>query len=110
MSCLVLCVLYNRIQRAFNQCCSSTAGSLFDSDLVLAELPTVLTGAIALIVLKAVTVGLATRVPRWLEPNRLEPYDAVKLSFLLSGGGEFAFVVLALAERLEVLPKGKLPV
>ena len=29
----------------------------------------------------------------------------MKLAFLLSGGGEFAFVVLALAERLEVLPK-----
>ncbi|KAL7485253.1 hypothetical protein ACHAW6_010853 [Cyclotella cf. meneghiniana] len=81
------------------------AGSLFDTDLVLAELPTVLTGAIALIVLKAITVAAATRVPRWLEPNRLEPKDAAKLSFLLSGGGEFAFVVLALAERLEVLPK-----
>lgn len=47
----------------------------------------------------------ATRVPRWLEPNRLDPNDAIKLAFLLSGGGEFAFVVLALAEKLEVLPK-----
>lgn len=75
---------------------------MFDSDLVMSELPTVLTGAIALILLKALTVGVATRVPRWMEPNRLEPYDAVKLSFLLSGGGEFAFVVLSLAERLEV--------
>ncbi|KAL7526417.1 hypothetical protein ACHAWF_001760, partial [Thalassiosira exigua] len=81
------------------------AGSLFDSDLVLAELPTVLTGAVALLLLKALTVAAATRVPRWMEPNRLEPYDAVKLAFLLSGGGEFAFVVLALAEKLEVLPK-----
>lgn len=81
------------------------AGSLFDSDLVLAELPTVLTGAVSLIVLKGLTVAAATRVPRWLEPNRLDPYDAVKLSFLLSGGGEFAFVVLALAEKLEVLPQ-----
>ena len=75
---------------------------MFDSDLVMSELPTVLTGAIALILLKILTVGTATRVPRWMEPNRLEPYDAVKLSFLLSGGGEFAFVVLSLAERLEV--------
>ena len=64
---------------------SSIAGSLFDSDLVLAELPTVLTGAISLIVLKAIPVAAATRVPRWLEPNRLEAYDAVKLSFLLAG-------------------------
>lgn len=81
------------------------AGSLFDSELVLAELPTVLTGAISLILLKGITVAAATRVPRWMEPNRLEPYDAVKLAFLLSGGGEFAFVVLALAEKLDVLPK-----
>ena len=81
------------------------AGSLFDSDLVLSELPTVLTGAISLILLKALTVAAATRVPRWLEPNRLDAYDAVKLAFLLSGGGEFAFVVLSLAEKLEVLPK-----
>lgn len=81
------------------------AGSLFDSDLVISELPTVLTGAISLILLKGLTVAAATRVPRWLEPNRLNASDAVKLSFLLSGGGEFAFVVLALAEKLEVLPK-----
>ena len=81
------------------------AGSLFDTELVLAELPTVLTGAMSLILLKAITVAAATRVPRWMEPNRLEVYDAIKLSFLLSGGGEFAFVVLALAEKLEVLPK-----
>eukprot|EP00584_Thalassiosira_punctigera_P001494 CAMPEP_0172534232 /NCGR_PEP_ID=MMETSP1067-20121228/6676_1 /TAXON_ID=265564 ORGANISM="Thalassiosira punctigera, Strain Tpunct2005C2" /NCGR_SAMPLE_ID=MMETSP1067 /ASSEMBLY_ACC=CAM_ASM_000444 /LENGTH=759 /DNA_ID=CAMNT_0013319005 /DNA_START=187 /DNA_END=2466 /DNA_ORIENTATION=- len=81
------------------------AGSLFDSDLVLTELPTVLTGAASLILLKALTVAAATRVPRWMEPNRLEAHDAVKLAFLLSGGGEFAFVVLALAEKLEVLPK-----
>lgn len=82
-----------------------TAGSLFDSDLVLSELPTVLTGAISLVSLKALTVAAATRVPRWMEPNRLEPRDAAKLAFLLSGGGEFAFVVLALAEKLDVLPK-----
>lgn len=81
------------------------AGSLFDSSLVLNELPTVLTGAVMLIVLKAFTIALATRVPRFLEPNRLEPPDAAKLALLLSGGGEFAFVVLAIAERLEVLPK-----
>ena len=81
------------------------AGSLFDSNLVLSELPTVLTGAVVLIVLKALTIAAATRVPRWMEPNRLEPVDAAKLSLLLSGGGEFAFVVLAIAERLDVLPK-----
>jgi len=33
------------------------AGSLFDTELVLSELPTVLTGAISLIILKGITVG-----------------------------------------------------
>lgn len=45
------------------------AGSLFDSSLVLSELPTVLTGALALIMLKAFTIAAATRVLRWMEPH-----------------------------------------
>lgn len=81
------------------------AGSSFDLDLVMTEFPTIITGAIALISLKCVTLFAATKVPRWMEPNRLPEADAVKLSLLLAGGGEFAFVVLALAERLNVLPK-----
>ncbi len=81
------------------------AGSSFDLDLVLAELPTVMTGVLALLLLKAGTVYGATKVPRWMEPNRLPERDAIKLSLLLAGGGEFAFVVLAVAERLNVLPK-----
>ena len=81
------------------------AGSSFDLDLVLAEFPTVITGVIALIILKAATVFGATKVPRWMEPNRLPENDALKLSFLLAGGGEFAFVLLAVAERLDVLPR-----
>ncbi|KAL3908944.1 MAG: hypothetical protein SGILL_008288, partial [Bacillariaceae sp.] len=80
------------------------AGSSFDTDTVLKEFPTVITGTVALVVLKAATLFLATRVPKWIEPNRLPVADGVRLSLLLSGGGEFAFVVLALAEKLEVLP------
>eukprot|EP00550_Attheya_septentrionalis_P002134 CAMPEP_0198291252 /NCGR_PEP_ID=MMETSP1449-20131203/8840_1 /TAXON_ID=420275 /ORGANISM="Attheya septentrionalis, Strain CCMP2084" /LENGTH=743 /DNA_ID=CAMNT_0043989869 /DNA_START=335 /DNA_END=2566 /DNA_ORIENTATION=- len=80
------------------------AGSSFDLDLAIAEWPTVLTGSVFLIVLKAATLALATRVPRWLEPNRLSAVDGIRVSLLLSGGGEFAFVVLALAEKLGVLP------
>ena len=80
------------------------AGSSFDIDLCIREFSTVATGVISLVVLKAVTLLLATRVPRWLEPNRLSIPEAVKLSLLLSGGGEFAFVVLALAEKLDVMP------
>jgi voltage-gated potassium channel Kch len=80
------------------------AGSNFDSELVLAEWPTIVTGAIGLLVLKAVTLAAATRVPRWMEPNRLSLADGVRVSLLLCGGGEFAFVVLAVAEKLNVIP------
>ena len=81
------------------------AGSTFDSELVLAEWPTIVVGALALLVLKAVTLGAATRVPRWMEPNRLSLADGVRVALLLSGGGEFAFVVLALANKLSVIPQ-----
>jgi Kef-type K+ transport system membrane component KefB len=80
------------------------AGSSFDSDLVLTQWPTIVTGSFALIALKAVTLFAATRVPRAFEPNRLPLADAIRIALLLSGGGEFAFVVLALAEKLGVLP------
>ncbi|GKY98236.1 hypothetical protein MPSEU_000781300 [Mayamaea pseudoterrestris] len=80
------------------------AGSNFDTDLVLQEWPTVLTGAVGLLGIKAATLGLATRVPEWMEPNRLPAADAVRVSLLLAGGGEFAFVVLALATKLDVVP------
>lgn len=81
------------------------AGSNFDLDLVLAEWATILTGSLCLVAIKAATLFAATRIPENFEPNRLPYKDAVRLSLLLSGGGEFAFVVLALAERLDVLPK-----
>jgi Kef-type K+ transport system membrane component KefB len=80
------------------------AGSNFDTDLVMQEWPTVLVGTIALLTIKAGTLGLATRVPEWMEPNRLPAADAVRVSLLLAGGGEFAFVVLALATKLDVVP------
>eukprot|EP00977_Amphora_coffeiformis_P003725 scaffold742_cov165-Amphora_coffeaeformis.AAC.1 len=80
------------------------AGSSFDTDIVLTEFPTIITGAFALVFFKAITLFLATRVPESLEPNRLPMADGVRLALLLAGGGEFAFVVLALAEKLDVLP------
>lgn len=79
------------------------AGSNFDLDLVLREWPTVIGGSLALVVIKALTLLAATKVPKWIEPNRLPQADAVRISILLSGGGEFAFVVLALAEKIGVL-------
>jgi hypothetical protein len=81
------------------------AGSTFDSELVLSEWPTIFVGAVALIILKTITLGAATRVPRWMEPNRLSIADGVRVALLLSGGGEFAFVVLALANKLAVIPQ-----
>ena len=80
------------------------AGSRFDASLVLSEFPIVIAGVTALLLLKSVTLLASTRVPRWMEANRLEPEEAARLALLLSGGGEFAFVVLAAAERLGVLP------
>lgn len=81
------------------------AGASFNIDLVGQEWPTILTGAAALVAIKAVTLFSATRVPRAIEPNRLALPDAIRVSLLLSGGGEFAFVVLALAQGLGVVPK-----
>jgi Kef-type K+ transport system membrane component KefB len=76
------------------------AGSNFDLNLVMQEWPTVLIGAGALIVIKALTLAVATQVPREIEPNRLPTVDAIRISILLAGGGEFAFVVLALADKI----------
>jgi Kef-type K+ transport system membrane component KefB len=42
------------------------AGSSFDINLCIREFPTVATGVLALIALKAITLFLATRVPSWL--------------------------------------------
>ena len=80
------------------------AGSSFDTSLLMTEAPTILTGALSLVLLKASTLFLATRVPEWLEPKRLRPPEGVRLATLLAGGGEFAFVVLAAAEKLGALP------
>ena len=45
------------------------AGSLFDTELVISELPTVLTGAISLIILKGITVGKS-----WMLALRKYPF------------------------------------
>jgi Kef-type K+ transport system membrane component KefB/voltage-gated potassium channel Kch len=80
------------------------AGSNFDFQLVLEKWPTVLLGSLALLFLKSTTLGAATRVPTWMEPNRLPAADGIRVSLLLAGGGEFAFVVLALAQSLGIVP------
>ena len=79
------------------------AGSNFDLGLVLQQWPAVFGGAAFLILCKALTLAAATRVPKQVEPNRLPSKDAIRIAILLAGGGEFAFVVLALAEKLSIL-------
>ena len=79
------------------------AGSNFDLNLFMREWPTVLIGAFALVAIKAVTLVGATRVPRAVEPNRLPTVDAIRIAILLAGGGEFAFVVLALADKIGII-------
>jgi voltage-gated potassium channel Kch len=79
------------------------AGSNFDLKLVFQEWQTVLIGSLILLGVKALTLAAATRIPPRFEPNRLPKADALRVSILLSGGGEFAFVVLALAGKLEIV-------
>eukprot|EP00586_Coscinodiscus_wailesii_P004016 CAMPEP_0172488862 /NCGR_PEP_ID=MMETSP1066-20121228/18566_1 /TAXON_ID=671091 /ORGANISM="Coscinodiscus wailesii, Strain CCMP2513" /LENGTH=829 /DNA_ID=CAMNT_0013256341 /DNA_START=424 /DNA_END=2913 /DNA_ORIENTATION=+ len=79
------------------------AGSKFDPAFVLREFPTIFAGAAALVLLKAGTLFAATKVPEWLEPYRLPPPDAIRISLLLAGGGEFAFVVLSSSDKLGII-------
>jgi voltage-gated potassium channel Kch len=79
------------------------AGSNFDLNLVFQEWPTVLIGSLVLLGVKGLTLAAATRIPPRFEPNRLPTADALRVSILLSGGGEFAFVVLALSEKLGII-------
>ena len=58
------------------------AGSSFDIQLAQTYWPTVLTGALALLVLKAITLAAATRAPEWAERNRLPP--KVRPRFILA--------------------------
>lgn len=82
------------------------AGSNFDYDLLLREGPTIATGVAFLLLLKAATMWLAGYFDRFLPTaTNLSPAENVRLAVLLSGGGEFAFVVLAAAEKLGALPE-----
>ena len=53
------------------------AGSSFDTSLLLTEWPTILTGALFLLVLKAATLFAATKAPESWEKNRLATPDGV---------------------------------
>ena len=76
-----------------------TTGASLDLALLIRQWPTVLSLFAGLLALKATlitaigpTVGLSKS-------------DSIKTGFLLSQGGEFAFVLLALAAQLKVLPE-----
>jgi len=75
-----------------------TAGAGLDPAVVLREWPTLFSGIIVFIALKAGIIfasGPALGLTRG---------QAARVSFTLSGGGEFALVLFQLAEDLKVLP------
>ena len=77
-----------------------TAGASLDPQTVIHEWPTLLVGISAFIALKFGIVAAASEGALGL--TRAE---AVRVAFLLAGGGEFAFVIFKLANQLEVLPE-----
>ena len=77
-----------------------TAGATLDPALVLHEWPTLLTGIIIFILAKAGLLLIAGESALGLRSRA----DAVRVAVLLSGGGEFAFIIFRLAENLGVLP------
>lgn len=77
-----------------------TAGASLDPQTVISEWPTLLVGISAFIAVKFGIVLAAGQGALGL--TRAE---AVRVAFLLAGGGEFAFVIFKLANQLEVLPE-----
>ncbi|KAK6283064.1 hypothetical protein POUND7_016889 [Theobroma cacao] len=75
-----------------------TTGTSIDMQLLYREWPNVLTLLAGLIVIKTLIItAIGPRVGLTLQ-------ESVRVGFLLSQGGEFAFVVFSLANRLGVLP------
>ena len=77
-----------------------TAGATLDPALVLREWPTLFTGIVIFILVKAGLLLVAGEVSLGLRSRA----DAVRVAVLLSGGGEFAFIIFRIAEELGVLP------
>ena len=75
-----------------------TTGASVDPTVIQEQFPTVIALLGGLITFKAIIISL-------LGPYfGLSKAESVRTGFILSGGGEFAFVVLTLAGKLEVLP------
>lgn len=75
-----------------------TTGASVQPDVIQSELPTVLALLAGLISFKAIII---TSLGPFFGLTKTE---SVRTGMLLSGGGEFAFVVLTLADKLHVLP------
>ena len=76
-----------------------TAGASLDPQTVIDQWPTLLAGISAFILVKFGVVLAAGQFALGLTRA-----DAVRVAFLLAGGGEFAFVIFKLASNLDVLP------
>jgi Kef-type K+ transport system membrane component KefB len=77
-----------------------TAGASLDPITVIEQWPTLLIGISIFIAVKFGIVYAASDFAL-----KLSKADAVRVAFLLAGGGEFAFVVFKLAKNLGVLPQ-----
>ncbi|KAL1511778.1 hypothetical protein AB1Y20_005064 [Prymnesium parvum] len=75
-----------------------TTGSNFDASLLLAEWPTVLTATALLLGVKVSVLAVSALI------GGLSLAEGIRFSLLLAGGGEFAFIIFGLGERLGVLP------
>eukprot|EP00274_Cyanoptyche_gloeocystis_P006144 CAMPEP_0196666696 /NCGR_PEP_ID=MMETSP1086-20130531/64662_1 /TAXON_ID=77921 /ORGANISM="Cyanoptyche gloeocystis , Strain SAG4.97" /LENGTH=533 /DNA_ID=CAMNT_0042003927 /DNA_START=636 /DNA_END=2234 /DNA_ORIENTATION=- len=75
-----------------------SVGLSVDLNLAIAEAPIVLAVMGALLSIKAVTTTLVARA------FQLDWATAIRSGLLLSQGGEFAFVIFALAKQLGILP------
>jgi len=76
-----------------------TAGAGLDPSLALQKWQTVLGLVAGVIVLKSTVLGIILRA------SGFSTLECSRMSVLLSGGGEFAFVLLTVAKELKVLPK-----
>jgi len=75
-----------------------TAGATLDLNVVLSQLPTLLTGIAVFIMVKATVLFISG-------PSLgLTPAQSARVAITLSGGGEFSFVLFKLAQDLGVLP------
>ena len=76
-----------------------TCSASVDPSLILSQFPTVVALLLGLVVFKSIIISTASLGFGLTAP------EAAKTGLILSGGGEFAFVVLSLSQRLGVLPE-----